>query len=127
MVLNFLQVPASYDRLIKLLRIGPAGAPFRNLHYLSSMGVSVSIEQGEIDTLQAYLHQGLPPIAFVATAQLSYWNEATSHAVVICGIENDLIYLNDPDFADSPKILAVAEFELAWLEMDQFFAIIQPK
>ena len=36
MVLDYLQVPVSYERLVKLLRIGPAGAPFRNLRFLES-------------------------------------------------------------------------------------------
>jgi ABC-type bacteriocin/lantibiotic exporter with double-glycine peptidase domain len=47
MVLDYLQVPASYEQLVKLLRIGPAGAPFRNLRYLESLvGLSVLIRRG---------------------------------------------------------------------------------
>jgi len=124
MVLDYLQVPISYGRLVKLLRIGPAGAPFRNLRHLESLGLSVLIEQGEVATLRSHLRHGCPPLAFVDTGQLPYWSEATGHAVVVVGIEADLIYLNDPGFAEAPKIIPVAEFELAWLELDQFYATI---
>jgi hypothetical protein len=28
--------------------------------------------------------------------------------------------------ADAPKLIPIADFELAWLEMDQSYAILQP-
>jgi hypothetical protein len=125
MVLAYLQVKVSYKRLIKLLRIGPAGAPFRNLRYLGSLGLSVLIEQGEVETLREQVEQGSPPVVFVNTKELSYWHETTGHAVVVVGFEGDLIYLNDPAIAEAPQVILVAEFDLAWLELDQFYAIIQ--
>jgi ABC-type bacteriocin/lantibiotic exporter with double-glycine peptidase domain len=127
MVLDYLQVPASYEQLVELLRIGPAGAPFRNLRYLESLGLSVLIEQGEIETLRSHLGRGSPVLAFVDTGQLPYWDEITGHAVVVVGIEADLIYLNDPGFTEAPKVIPVAEFELAWLGLDQFYAISELK
>ncbi len=119
------QVPVLYERLVKLLQIGLAGAPFRNLRFLESLGLSVCIEQGEIATLLSHLERGLPVLAFLDTAQLSFWNQATAHAVVVVGIEDDSIYVNDPAWAQAPKEISVAEFELAWLDLDQFFAIIE--
>ncbi|HID52386.1 MAG TPA: hypothetical protein EYP41_10150 [Anaerolineae bacterium] len=38
MVLAYQQQPVPYNRLLTLLRIGAAGAPYRNLYYLESMG-----------------------------------------------------------------------------------------
>ena len=124
MVLVYLQVPSDYGNLLKLLRIKPAGAPFRNLRYLKSLGVSVLIERGDVDTLRVHLDSGLPPIVFVATRHLSYWDEETGHAVVVAGLEGDSIYLNDPRFPDAPKAIPVDEFELAWIDLDQFYALI---
>ena len=49
---------------------------------LEAFGVSVQIKQGEIETLRGHLKQGVAPMVFVATQELSYWNEATNHAVV---------------------------------------------
>ncbi len=124
MVLDYLRVPVSYEDLTKCLRIGYAGAPFRNLNYLKSLGVSVLIEQGQIETLFSCFAQNLPAIVFVATQELSYWNETTNHAVVVIGIDEYSIYLCDPNFADVPKVISLAEFYLAWLEMDNFYALI---
>ena len=125
MVLDYLQQLHSYDMLLKILQVGYAGAPFHNLHYLEKLGVSVSIEQGQITTLRAALTKKLPPIVFVATQELAYWHEATNHAVVIAGLDDDKIYINDPAFPDAPKVVTIDEFALAWLEMDEFLAILQ--
>lgn len=71
------------------------------------------------------IEQGFPPIVFVNTKELSYWPETTGHAVIVVGFEGDLIYLDDPAFADAPQAVPVGEFDLAWLELDQFYAIIK--
>ena len=127
MLLDYLQVPIKYNKLVKRLRIGYGGAPFRNLHDLETFGVSVEIRQGEIETLRAHLKQGVPPMAFVATQQLSYWSEATNHAVVVVGINENSIYLNDPSFAHAPQVVSIDEFYLAWFAIDKYYAIINKK
>jgi len=94
MVLDYLQVPINYQRLEKLLRAMSGGTPFRNLRYIESIGLSVLIEDGNIETLRRHLVSGLPPIVALNSGQLlSYWPEQTDHAVVVLGIENNLIYL----------------------------------
>ncbi len=75
--------------------------------------------------MQSHLKQDNPPIVFVNTKELSYWRETTGHAVVVVGIEGDLIYLNDSALAEAPQVIPVAEFDLAWLELDQFYAILK--
>lgn len=125
MVLDYLQIPFRYERLLDLLRVRTVGARFSNLHQLQSLGVSVLVEKGELELLRGYLDQGLPPIALVSTGQLSYWNESVSHAVVISGLENNEIYLNDPTFDDAPKKISVDEFMLAWIDADQFYALLK--
>ncbi len=124
MVLHHLHIQASYETVVKLLRIGPAGAPYRNLQYLEVLGVSVKIEQGDLSILRSHLHRGLPPIAFVSTAELAYWDEATHHAVVVAGIQNNQVYLHDPNFAHAPQVVSSLEFGLAWSEMDEFYALL---
>jgi len=125
MLLDYLQIPHHYEALPKILRIGYAGAPFRNLRYLETLGVSVVIEQGQIETLRLFLSRKLPPIVFVATQELWYWDESSNHAIVVAGIDDDYVYINDPAFPDAPKVVTVGEFSLAWLEMDEFFAVLQ--
>lgn len=78
MVLDYLHIPFSYDRLMRLLRIQPFGTSFHNLHHIESLGLSVVITQGNMDALRVNLEEGLPAIAFVDTGALtSYWEEAT--------------------------------------------------
>src|SRR5690349_6037455 len=110
MVLDYLHVPIDYRDLIKRLRIESYGAPFGNLRYLESSRVQVQIQRGDMDGLRKYLERELPPIVFVNTAQLDYWDDSTSHAVVVVGIEDDRIYVNDPAFADAPRAIAIDEF-----------------
>ena len=126
MVLSYYDRPPDYTHLIKLLRIGYAGAPFRNLYHLASLDLSIKIEQGQIETIREAIAQGTPLIAFVSTKELSYWTETTNHAVVIVGIDDDFIYLNDPNFAEAPQQVSIPEFDLAWLEMDEYYALITP-
>jgi ABC-type bacteriocin/lantibiotic exporter with double-glycine peptidase domain len=123
MVLAYQNQSVPYDRLLTLLRIGAAGAPYRNLRYLESAGLTVQIQQGEIADLQDCLAKNIPPIIFVNTAELPYWSEAAGHALVVVGIDETSIFINDPVFPDAPKSLNIADLELAWLEMDQFFAV----
>ncbi|MDX1523805.1 MAG: C39 family peptidase, partial [Anaerolineae bacterium] len=81
----------------------------------------------QIETLHQQLEHNIPPIVFVATQDLSYWKEATGHAVVVAGLDEQSIYLHDPSFAEAPKNVPLPEFDLAWLGMDEFFALLQPK
>jgi len=126
MVLAYWQRPLPYPQLLKLLRIGPAGAPYHNLKYLASSDFSVQIQSGQLKELINCLDTQIPPIVFVNTRELPYWTERTGHALLVSGLDETQIALNDPAFADAPKIIPVAEFELAWLEMDQFFAVLKP-
>ncbi len=125
MVLNYLQIPISYDKLMQLLIVDAIGTPFRNLQNLRSLGLSILIEEGNFSTIQIHLRAGLPLITAVDTSQLSYWQDATDHAVVLIGLDDTAAYLNDPNFADTPQVVQRAEFELSWLEKDYLYAVIQ--
>lgn len=125
MVLNYLHVPMAYQQLLRLLRVDAIGTPFRNLRHLESLGLSVFIGEGNLSTLREHLESGLPSIVAVDTAQLPYWQEATDHAIVVVGIDERQIYVNDPDIPTVPQPISLAEFELAWLEKDYLCAVIR--
>lgn len=126
MVLEYLQVPASYDRLTRLLRTMPIGTFFRNLRYLeAALGLSVTVGYGDLQILETHLETGLPIIVSVNTKMLSYWNnQETIHALVVIGMDEEQIYVNDPAYADASKAIPLAEFELAWLEEKELYAVI---
>jgi predicted double-glycine peptidase len=125
MVLDYLLVPVSYPQLIRLLNIDVVGAPFRNLRHLRSLGLSIIIAEGGLETLQTQLDTGLPVIVAVTTAELPYWDEVTDHAVVVIGMDEQQVYINDPDMDSSPQVVSLADFELAWLEKDYLYALVR--
>jgi ABC-type bacteriocin/lantibiotic exporter with double-glycine peptidase domain len=124
MLLDYLRVPFKYEHLLRLLRTRSFGTEFSNLRSLRSFGLFVLVEQGTVETLRGQLERGLPPIVFVNTGLLSYWNEETGHAVVVMAIEDQQIYLSDPRFSDAPKVISLTEFEVAWIEQDQTYAVV---
>ncbi len=131
MVLTYLQTKVSYQRLLRLLKVQTFGSVFHHLKNLEVLGVSVLIDEGDIDTLKHCLSLGLPVIVFVDTGELqSYWVDQTNHAVLVVGLDeaanaSGVIYLNDPEFLEAPKHVPLAEFELAWLEKDYLYAVIE--
>ncbi|MFN8492248.1 MAG: cysteine peptidase family C39 domain-containing protein [Caldilineaceae bacterium] len=128
-ILQDLQIPIPYDRLLKVLETEQAGSYFSKLKKLEfELRMTVELAQGsdDLDRLYGYLNQALPIIAFVSTAELkSYWATATFHAVVVVGLDDEIIYVNDPYFADAPKEVPRGEFTLAWLEQDYWYAVIR--
>ena len=125
MVLGYLGRPVRYARLMKLLDITPdLGAPASNVKRLAKLNVSIEYGTGAMSNLTSYLSQGIPGIAFVHTVYLSYWPEAVRHAVVVVGVDERQVYLNDPFFDTAPQTISRLEFELAWDEMDNTYAVI---
>ena len=125
MVLAHLGVEIVYSRLLKLLRVGPYGAPGRNLLHLADLGVCVTYGPSSFAELTGRLEEGLPSIVLVRTSELPYWSYATDHAVVVVGFDQKSVYLNDPHFEQSPQCVPTGDFMLAWLEFDYRAAVIK--
>jgi len=125
MVLDYLHVPYTYPQLLRLLQIQVFGTWFRNIQFLQSLGLTISIGYGDIETLEMYLTVGLPIIVYVDTGFLtSYWSESTNHAVLVIGIDDESIYLNDPFFQAAPQVISLNEFLPAWIEQKQLYAVV---
>ena len=128
MVLDYIGKPINYDRLLHLLKVMPdVGAPARNVLNLTRLGLDVFYRQGTLDEIQQHLIDNKPCIAFVDTRELPYWDESTAHAIVVVGIDDDSIYVNDPAFESAPQIISHGDFLLAWLGSDEFYAVIQKR
>lgn len=125
MVLDYLQIPINYDNLTRLLEVDAIGTPFRRLQNLQTLGLKIYIGEGDLPTLQTYLEVGLPTIVAVDTSQLPYWEETADHAVVVVGLDEEQVYLNDPDTSNAHQSVPIPDFELAWLEKDYLFAVIE--
>jgi ABC-type bacteriocin/lantibiotic exporter with double-glycine peptidase domain len=124
MVLEYLAVPIRYDRLLRLLRVEAAGASFFNLSALESLGLSILVAEGTMDTLPYLLDLALPIVVSVDTAELSYWQQSARHALVIVGLDDQLVYANDPAFGKAPQAIPDHSFESAWLQRDYLYAVI---
>ena len=125
MVLRYLEIPFRYERLYKLLETERHGTVFSKLQNLRALHVSTQVQEGDFAQIVEMLAVGLPVIVAVNTGELrSYWQSAVAHAVVIVGMDNEFVYINDPALDDGDKRVSLAEFDLAWLEMDNLSCII---
>lgn len=126
MVLEHFHVLVSYERLLRLLGVRSYGTSFSSLRKLESLGLSVLITQGDIASLRQHLEGGSPVIAAVNTAPLPYWDDDTAHAVVVVGLEQDMVLINDPEFEQAPRAVPLNAFLLGWLEHDYRYAVLKP-
>lgn len=128
MVLTYLGKPISYNQLLKTLGVQPGvGAPFSHLRALTRLKIKVIYEQGTLAQLHRFLDNGWPCIVPVKSRELPYWGSIdTDHAVVVVGMEATSVYLNDPAFAAAPLQVSLGDFDLAWFERGENYAVLAP-
>jgi len=125
MLLNFAGISISYKRLLKVLEIEPGlGTPSFKIRNLLRLGIKVDYRQGLIEDLRNHLQLGQPCIVFLRTGDLPYWHRSIEHAVVLVGIDDEHVYLNDPAVVLSPMQVSLGDFDLAWLERDEMYAVL---
>lgn len=127
MLLDYMGVSASYNQILKLLGTEWFGTFASQIRKLESLKLTVIYQRGTFEDLHHHLSNNHPCIAFVMTEELPYWNEERSHAVVVAGLDDDLIYLNDPAFHDAPKAVSRGDFDLAWIKWDEMYATLIKK
>jgi len=124
MVLEYLGHPRSYEHLVELLGTRWFGTPFRHIKRLEKLGVAVIIGEMSLAEIANYLRLGSPVIAYVHTADLSYWIQPVDHVVVVVGIDDEAVYANDPIQAQAPQSIPRVEFESAQLRYDNLCAVV---
>ncbi|MBM4422520.1 MAG: hypothetical protein FJ030_03900 [Chloroflexi bacterium] len=122
MILKYMGIAVGYERLLALLRTSPIGAASFRVRELEHLGITVVYKQGDLAELHRHLLSDRPCIAFVKSSELPYSNLSINHAVVVSGIDDELIYLNDPDLDYAPVAVSHGDFGLAWLERDEYYA-----
>jgi hypothetical protein len=128
MVLTYLGRRVPYARLLKTLHIQPsAGAAFSRLQALDRLKITVIYEKGTLIELHRFVSSGWPCIVPVRSRELPYWGKIDLyHAVVVVGMEQSRIYVNDPAFTNAPIGVSVGDFDLAWLEHSEYYAVLAP-
>lgn len=127
MTLQYLGATPNYRRLLKVLQTNvEMGTPFSNITKLETMRITVVYQRGNLTQLYTFLQNGWPLLVPVETRELPYWFEDTSHAVVVVGMDNQVVYINDPAFPNAPVSVPHGDFDLAWLEHNEYYAVLAP-
>jgi len=126
MVLTYLGLPAPQERLARELDVRlPLGAPASNVAHLRSDILDVTLAAGDLDDLQALLVRGNPSIVFVQTGELPHWRgHVSQHAMVVVGVDARAVQVLDPAASADPIPVPIADFMLAWGEMDYLYALL---
>jgi len=63
----------------------------------------------------------------VDTGELPYWSTSADHVVVVVGLDEERVYLNDPYFESAPQSVSHIAFRLALLRFDNRCALLALK
>jgi ABC-type bacteriocin/lantibiotic exporter with double-glycine peptidase domain len=128
MVLDYFDIPINYQRLLRLLRVKqPEGTPFYNIQEISKQGISVIDGHGTLPELYNHLCDGHPCIVSVQTEELPHWqHQRSQHALLVVGMDEDHVYVNDPEFPQAPIRVPTGDFLLAWMEQEERYAVLIP-
>lgn len=126
MLFAYHQIRVRYKRLYKLLGVKWHGTPFSNLTRLSQLGMDVYLDRHNLNAIQQQLSARNPLIVPVQAGELPHFDEPTNHAVVIVGIDPAYIYINDPSLEKGAFPVPKGDFDLAWLEKSERYAILTP-
>jgi len=124
MVLSYLGRNESYEHLVQLLGTRWFGTPSENILRLEQINIHVALRELSLAEIEAALRRQQPIIAFVNTADLPYWSIASNHVVVVVGINEQFVYVNDLYFAEAPQILPRPAFELSQQIFDYRCALL---
>ena len=115
------------DELCTLLNTVPTGTRAGNLMRLSSPAFEIHLRPSNLVELEAELAVNRPPIIFLTTGSLQYWNMDMFHTVVLVGLDATTAAVNDPYFATAPQTTSLPSFEEAWAQAGQFTAFLRPR
>ena len=126
MVLGYWGIEQAQTKLAKILQTVPgAGTSGSKINLLASKHLNVIYESGELPDLRRALENEIPPIVLVWTGELPYWKITTPHAVVVTGISDESIWLNDPAEEKPDVQVTIGNFYLAWDVMANLYALLQ--
>jgi ABC-type bacteriocin/lantibiotic exporter with double-glycine peptidase domain len=128
MVLAYLGISRTQAALAKTLGLNPPfGTRHSNIKKLASAKIKVTYEAGNLAAIRRWLEQGTLVIVFVQAGDLPHWSgQYFQHAVVVVGVEGQMVYLMDPALDEGPTSVEEEAFMLAWSWFDYYYATNQP-
>lgn len=127
MVCAYLGIRVNYRRLVRTLRIQTGvGAPLSHIEKLNGRQIKGLFQRnGTLKKLYQLLESGWPTIVGVQTREFPHWNHRPSrHAVVVIGMDSQCVYINDPEMPDAPTPVSIGDFDLAWFEQNECYAVL---
>ena len=117
----------SEDDVRQLLGTTPRGTRAANVTNVVQLGFDVRFGASNLSQLQTMLVANVPPIIFLLTGTLNYWETNDAHAVVLIGVDSASVHLNDPFFDTFPQQTPLANFQRAWATTGHLSAFIRPQ
>lgn len=117
----------SEANLRQLLGTTPHGTRAASVMRVARLGFDVQFGASNLSQMQAALATNVPPIIFLLTGALDYWNVNDAHAVVLVNVDTTTAYLNDPFFDAFPQQTSLASFHQAWATTGHLAAVIRPR
>lgn len=127
MVIAFSGHTTSEELLRHLLGTKLSGTSARNLLSVEALGFDVQLGFSNKSELLDTIGSGLPVIAFVNTGPLEYWKIDCAHVVVVVGMTEEAVVVNDPWFDTAPQQTSLQSFLDAWAMNSHLAAIIRPR
>ena len=126
MVLAFQGIAYEEEALCDALETQPAGTAVLNvlLFHQHVPRCHVEVASASFNDLARWIDEGIPPIAFVTTGPLSFWQIACLHALVVVDIDDASVWVHDPAFEHAPIAIQRDEFLRAWGELGHLTALI---
>lgn len=124
MVLAYLGHNLTEANVAKILRSRSFGTPAPNVRYLETLGLSVTFGVMSLSRLRAYMESNIPCIVFVQSGDLPYSESEGFHAIVVVGLDEQIVYINDPASDVAPQSVPLDYFMLAWSEFEYECAVI---
>jgi ABC-type bacteriocin/lantibiotic exporter with double-glycine peptidase domain len=127
MALAFQGVALGEEELCDLLETQQAGTAVLNVLLLNQRVARchVAVASASFDDLVRWLQEGIPPIVFVATAPLHYWQTECLHALIVVEAQEQEVMVHDPAFTTAPTAIPRDEFLAAWGELAQLTAVVK--
>ena len=117
----------SEDNVRQLLGTRPQGTRAANVTNVVQLGFDARFGASNLLQLQAMLAANVPPIIFLLTGMLDYWETNDAHAVVLIGVDAASVHLNDRFFNTFPQQTPLANFQQAWATTGHLAAFIRPQ
>jgi ABC-type bacteriocin/lantibiotic exporter with double-glycine peptidase domain len=127
MVLAFYGSARTESELRGLLKTRPGGtSPANVLLRLPSLGFNAEFPDASLSYLQEQMLAGHPCIVHVWTLPLPHWKDKAIHALVVCDVTEETVWVNDPILASGPTAVPRETFMRAWAATGYVTLLITP-